>query len=85
MNVHEGFDGSLHGQRQASSLGIVADNLCVFLDFALITSEFHLQGDFSLAAGRDCLVKPGNGATSAGADFFDLEYRLPCVFDNKIM
>lgn len=41
--------------------------------------------DSSLATGRDCLVKMGNGATSARQHFFDFQGSRSRVLDFEVM
>jgi hypothetical protein len=75
----------LKGQNEAWVLRIVAENGRALFNVSLIPFEIHLQADLTLATGRDCPIKMGNCAPSAGAHLINLQSSFTVVLDSKVV
>ena len=76
---------ALEDENKIRLLGIVTGHQYGFFRISGTGSRIKLQTNCSLAAGRDCLVIPGNNAPSTGKDFLYVQDGFAGIPDTELM
>jgi hypothetical protein len=84
-HLNERLDGAFHKQDDSRIRRIIAQNGSGFLNIALEALQIQFERYFSFRTGRNCPVKMGNGATSAGADVVYMQNRVAVVLHEEVM